>query len=159
RTTMRNFLKPRSIAAGAIAATMLAAGTLPAAAAPQQPLEAGSPAPERVILNATQDPSTSQTVTWRSVGVTADTPATAELRLPDGEVRTVEAEVTKEMDIDGANAVTFAATFTDLLPSTDYAYRALTDGVADEWNSFTTGADSDEPFTFTWYADGQNDLT
>src|SRR5690625_2649599 len=156
---MRHFSKPRSIAAGAIAATLLAAGALPAAAAPQQPLEAGGPAPERVILNPTQDPSTSQTVTWRTVGVSADTPATAELRLPSGEVRTVEARVTKEMTIGEENAVTFAATFTDLTPDTGYAYRVLTDGVADDWHSFTTAAAGDVAFTFTWYADGQNDLT
>lgn len=155
---MRHFLKPRSITAGAIAATLLAAGALPAAAAPQQ-LEAAGSAPERVILNPTHDPSTSQTVTWRSVGSSADTPATAELRLPDGEVRTIEAVVNAERTVDEATAVTYSATFDDLSPSTGYAYRVLTDGAASEWNSFTTAADSDEPFTFTWYADGQNDLT
>lgn len=156
---MRHLTKPRSIAAGAIAATLLAAGAMPAAAAPQQDPEAGAPAPERVILNPTQDPSTSQTVTWRTAGVAGETPATAELRLPDGQVRTVEARTTKQMTVDDANVVTFSATFTELQPSTGYAYRVVSDGVAGDWNAFTTASASDEPFTFTWYADGQNDLT
>lgn len=157
---MRNLLTSRrALVAGAVTAGLLAAGVAPAAAAPV-PLDSTDAAPQRVILNPTQDPATSQTVTWRSVGTTADVPATAELRTPDGQVVTVDAVVTSEkIVIDGAQAITYSATFTDLTPGTEYAYRVLTGEVADDWHTFTTGSASDDPFTFTWYGDGQNDLT
>lgn len=115
--------------------------------------------PERVILNPTQDPSTSQNVTWRAVGVSADLPGHVELRLPNGEVQTVDASVTKVMALDDADAVTYAATLTDLGPTTTYTYRVLVGELASDWYDFTTAAADDAPFTFTWYADGQNELT
>ena len=128
-------------------------------------------APERAILTATADPASSQRVTWRAIDVPTDTPASVELRLVDGTVRTVDAAVTKVVHI-GANnrvtndpnaaaktAVTFAAELTGLEPGTSYAYRVLNSGQAGEWNTFTTASANDDPFTFTWYSDGQNDLT
>ncbi|WP_103500388.1 MULTISPECIES: metallophosphoesterase family protein [unclassified Streptomyces] len=145
--------------AGAVTAGLLAtAGAAPAVAS-EATTAAVAGSPERVILNPTADPTTSQTVTWRSVGVSADLTAVVELRHPDGRVEKVLASPTKEMTLPGGPAVTFSATLTGLAPSTGYAYRPISGERAGEWNSFTTAADSDEPFTFTWYADGQNDLT
>ncbi|NJP67348.1 purple acid phosphatase family protein [Streptomyces spiramenti] len=144
---------------GVVTAGLLAtAGATPAVASTSASTAAAG-APERVILNPTADPSTSQTVTWRSVGVASDLPASVELRHPDGRVETVRAAVTKEMAVPAGQAITFAAELTGLSPATTYAYRAVSGEAADEWNSFTTAKDGDQPFTFTWYADGQNDLT
>lgn len=157
---MRNLLPSRrALAACAVTAGLLAAGVAPAAA-DTLPLETPGAAPERVILNPTANPATSQTVTWRSVGVSTDVPARAELRSADGRVSTVDAVVTSDaIMLAGEQAVTFSATFTDLTPGTEYAYRVLTGEVADDWHTFTTASASDNPFTFTWYGDGQNDLT
>ncbi|HEY4577517.1 MAG TPA: metallophosphoesterase family protein [Yaniella sp.] len=148
----------RNLAAGVTLSAVFACGAVPAMAAPVA-LDAVESAPERVILNPTEDPSTSQTVTWRSVGATPDVAATAEIRGTDGHITTVDAEVRAERQVGEDPATTFAATFESLSPDTDYTYRVLTGDSASEWYTFTTASDSDDPFTFTWYADGQNDLT
>ena len=148
----------RNLAAGVTLGAVFACGAVPAMAAPIA-VDSVEAAPERVILNPTEDPSTSQTVTWRSVGATPDVAATAEIRGADGHITTVEAEVRAERQVGEEPATTFAATFDGLSPDSEYSYRVLTGDNASEWYSFTTASSSDEPFTFTWYADGQNNLT
>lgn len=148
----------RTLAAGVTLSAVFACGAVPAMAAPVA-IDAVESAPERVILNPTEDPSTSQTVTWRSVGANADVAATAEIRGADGHIRTVDAEVRAERQVGEDPATTFAATFEGLTPNSDYSYRVLTGNSASEWHSFHTASSADDPFTFTWYGDGQNDLT
>ncbi len=148
----------RNLAAGVTLSAVFACGAVPAMAAPVA-IDAVESTPERVILNPTEDPSTSQTVTWRSVGATADVPATAEIRGVDGHITTVDAEVRAERQVGDDPATTFAATFEGLSPDSEYSYRVLTGDSASEWYTFTTASSLDDPFTFTWYADGQNNLT
>ncbi|MET0447691.1 MAG: metallophosphoesterase family protein, partial [Aeromicrobium sp.] len=143
-------------------------GTSAAFAADEAPLTG---APERVILNPTTDPSTSQLVTWRSVDVAADTASKVEVRDTAGNVTTVAGTTKKVLYIGADNqvkataaeaaktAVTFTAELTNLEPDTSYAYRPITGDEAGEWNTFTTASAAADPYTFTWYADGQNYLT
>lgn len=128
-------------------------------------------APERIILNPTADPATSQNITWRAADVPTDTTSVVELRSPDGSVRTVDAPLKEILYIGADNrvttdsaaaaktGVTYSATLNELASSTNYAYRVVTGGVASDWYSFTTASATDDPFTLTWYADAQNELT
>lgn len=148
----------RTFAATLTTSALLIAAATQAAAAPIT-IDSTDNAPERVILNPTADPATSQLVTWRVVGATMDTPATAEIRDASGAVSTVQATAKSERDVNGQNAVTFTARFDSLSPNTEYVYRVVNGTAASDWYTFTTANTADDPFTFTWYADGQNDLT
>lgn len=148
----------RTIATSLTASAILLAGATQASAAPI-PLDTTDSTPERVILNPTADPATSQIVTWRVVGTTMDVPATAEIRDSSGAVTTVEATAKSERDVAGQNAVTFTARFENLSPDTEYVYRVATGSTSSDWYNFTTANNADDPYTFTWYGDGQNDLT
>ncbi|MGX1703703.1 metallophosphoesterase [Microbacterium sp. NPDC055357] len=167
--SIRTRKKSLALCAGILTAAVVASPFGAAAAVAADDTVIG--APERVILNPTADPATSQLVTWRSVDVATDTPAKVEVRDAAGNVTTVTAATKKVLYIGADNqvktaaadaaktAVTFTAELTGLEPGASYAYRVITGGIADEWNTFTTASAAADPYTFTWYADGQNDLT
>jgi 3',5'-cyclic AMP phosphodiesterase CpdA len=118
--------------------------------------------PERIILNLTTSPATSQAVTWRT-GTDVNsakaqiTVAIASPKLAKHAV-TIEAQST-ELEIDKAETVLqHSATFTDLTPNTLYAYR-VGDGKAwSEWNQFKTAHKEMQPFKFVNFGDPQNDI-
>ena len=115
---------------------------------------APEPAPERVLLSPTADPSTSQTVTWRAD--TTDEPALqiAPAHDPD-HLTTVQAQRTGQ-----AGGTYYAATATDLEPGTTHRYRVGDlRGRFSDWVEFTTAADTAEPFSFLYFGDLQNDIT
>jgi len=120
--------------------------------------------PDRVVLTFSGNPATQQSVTWRTdtsikkavaqislayeapqLGKTAQTvPATTEL-LDGTKIRGTELK-----------AHYHAATFTNLLPDTLYAYRVGDGTYWSEWFQFRTAAATPKPFSFLYVGDAQN---
>lgn len=117
--------------------------------------------PDRIVLTWTDDPSTSQTVTWRT-HMDVTTPV-AQIAEADGSPDFHE----------GATSVTPAsstlshadwqdryhqATFDNLRPETVYHYR-LGDGYTwTEWFQFKTAAQASKAFSFIYLGDAQNNI-
>ena len=117
--------------------------------------------PDRIVLTWQRDPSTTQSVTWRtSVAVTRPL---AEIALAGSGPEFVSAakqlEGTAEPLLTNLGPAHFhTVEFTDLTSSTKYAYR-VGDGVNwSEWFHFTTASDKSEPFSFVYFGDAQNDV-
>jgi predicted phosphodiesterase len=117
--------------------------------------------PDRIILSWTGDPSTTQTVNWRTdttvkkaiadVAVAEDGPFFVE------KARRVDAELTPlESDLGPAHYHT--AVFTDLKPKTKYVYRVGDGTNWSEWSHFNTASRDAEPFTFIYMGDAQTEL-
>ncbi|MGH8776525.1 MAG: fibronectin type III domain-containing protein [Jiangellaceae bacterium] len=141
---------PRRAAIGLASMMLVAIGPEPARDEP-------TPEPDRIVLTATDDPATSQAVTWRtSADVVA---AGVEVRpVAVNAVRSVEAEPTAEFVADGFGARSHTARLDDLSPGTTYTYR-VGDGTRwSDWTEFTTAADTNEPFTFVYVGDAQTGL-
>ncbi|WBU37260.1 GH92 family glycosyl hydrolase [Homoserinibacter sp. YIM 151385] len=120
-------------------------------------LDAPTGTPERVILNPTADPSTSQHVTWRSRSPLT-LQGTVEIRTPGGEVRTVRAVQKPERSIGGYPARSHSARITGLEPDTEYQYRVASGSQRSVWRTFTTAAAEAEPFTFLYFGDAQEGI-
>jgi len=129
---------------GALVAAGALATAVPAAA------DAGT-ATDRLILTPTDEPTTSQFVTWRSTLAPA---GAVEYRLPGGATTSVPATV-----VDTIGAYTHqSATLTGLTAGTTYEYRVGQDGDWTSWRTFRTAADAAEPFSFLYYGDAQISL-
>ncbi|NYH55243.1 hypothetical protein HNR06_004832 [Nocardiopsis arvandica] len=144
---MSRFAAHRALAL--VGTTLLALTT----AVTTAPTAAATTTPERVLLSPTADPSTSQTLTWRS-----DTPEHPTLRIAPatdpGQVTTVEGTTTSSV-----NGTFHTATATGLSPDTAYRYR-VGDGTSfSPWRTFTTAAQGTEPFTFLYFGDVQNGIS
>ena len=117
--------------------------------------------PERIILNVTAQPATSQAVTWRTqVAVTAPqaqiVAAKASPDLVKGAVRMPA--ITDTVTIDGQTMYYHAVLFDTLTPNTVYAYRVGDGIVWSEWNQFRTAEADDAPFQFIYLGDPQNEI-
>jgi hypothetical protein len=119
--------------------------------------------PDRVVLTLEGDPSTTQSVTWRTdatVAVAQAQIAKAEEGpfFKDSAVNVVASRnVTQTANL-GYATVFHTVRFTELEPATKYLYR-LGDGTNwSEWYEFQTAAATPEPFSFVYYGDAQNDL-
>ncbi len=113
--------------------------------------------PERVVLNPTADPSTSQYVTWRSRSALPLT-GSVEVRPVGGTARTVAAEQKPERTVDGYPARSHSARIEGLTPGTEYQYRVLSGDRASGWFSFTTASAGADPFTFLYFGDAQEGI-
>lgn len=117
--------------------------------------------PDRIILTWTNDPSTTQAVTWRTS--TDVQSAMAELAVPDGgpALETGATQITavsQDLTTDLGSARYHTVQFEQLQPRTRYAYR-VGDGVNwSEWFHFTTASAQPEPFSFIYFGDAQNDV-
>jgi hypothetical protein len=118
--------------------------------------------PERLILTLTENPSTSQAVTWRTcakvsspkaqIAAVADSPAL------ENELRTINA-VSEEVRLGNDKLVYhYSAVFEALKPDTLYAYRVGTDDHWSEWNQFKTARAGHDPFKFVYLGDPQEDV-
>jgi 3',5'-cyclic AMP phosphodiesterase CpdA len=117
--------------------------------------------PERIILNVTAQPATSQAVTWRTqVAVIAPqaqiVAATASPDLVKGAV--CVPAITDTLSIDGQTMYYHAVLFDTLTPNTVYAYRVGDGTVWSEWNQFQTAEANDAPFQFVYLGDPQNSI-
>lgn len=118
--------------------------------------------PERIILNLTAAPATSQAVTWRTRQLVDEpraqiVPASGSVRF-DEEARTVDARSETVALDTGGTAVHHAVVFDGLEPDTLYAYRVGAPGAWSEWNQFKTAASGLLPFSFVYFGDPQEAL-
>lgn len=118
--------------------------------------------PERIIMNLTKTPADSQAVTWRtgsevSVPQAQIVPATESANF-DKEAVTVHAE-TERVNLDDEKRVYHhSVIFKSLMPDKKYAYRVGDGEHWSEWNQFKTACKTNEPFTFVYFGDPQNDI-
>lgn len=119
--------------------------------------------PDRVILTWSGDPSTSQSVTWRTD--TSITAARAEIKAEDSspelESTVISLDASTRSLSGGANYATanyHQVTFKELKPSTLYAYRVGGAGHWSEWFQFKTASAKPESFSFIYLGDAQNDI-
>ncbi len=117
--------------------------------------------PDRIALTWSQDPATSQSVTWRT---SADvSKAQAEIAVAeDGpgfpkKARSVDA-TTQPLQTDLGSAHYHSVVFDQLEPSETYVYRVGDGNVWSEWNQFTTVSNKPAPLTFIYLGDAQNDI-
>ncbi|MBO1900567.1 fibronectin type III domain-containing protein [Leucobacter weissii] len=125
-------------------------------------------APDRVILNPTATPSTSQNITWRTIDTVtsgtveywpteAGSAQKATVQATTGDVYTTTSKEEGEYD-----SRKHSATLEGLAPATSYTYRVGTESEAgDRWSpeyTFRTGAAQAEAFDFVYLGDAQNDL-
>lgn len=118
--------------------------------------------PDRILLSWTNDPARSQAVTWRTddavkhavaeVAIAGDGPSFVAAR------KKVVASTTPLKSELGWVAHFHTAEFSELEPATKYAYRVGDGTNWSEWNHFTTASESQDPFTFIYFGDAQNDV-
>jgi hypothetical protein len=119
--------------------------------------------PERIILNLTETPSSSQAVTWRtgekSLFPRAEIIPVSDLLNPEIRPRSFPA-LSTSVALDGkAGVFQHSVVFSGLFPGTAYAYRLGEDPAWSEWNQFKTAQDKPEPFTFLYFGDVQEEVS
>jgi 3',5'-cyclic AMP phosphodiesterase CpdA len=156
-------MKPRLSIAILLALAPLIASTQespePPAYAPAL-IHAPTPIPDRVVLTWAEDPKTTQSVTWRTD--TSVTAAVAEISIANANGRALmpqrfEADTTTfKSDLNEANY--HSLTFRDLEPDTLYAYRVGDGTNWSEYFHFRTASSTNEPFSFIYFGDAQNEI-
>jgi hypothetical protein len=118
--------------------------------------------PERIVLTLTENPATSQAVTWRTVSEVSNpqaqfTQATGFTDFSkDAEGVDASMEIVK---LDNEKIVyQYSVVFKSLKPNTLYAYRVGDGEHWSEWNQFRTANDTFEPFKFIYFGDVQNEI-
>lgn len=120
-----------------------------------------SPIPDRVILNLTAQPATSQAITWRTDNSVSM--GQAQIAIASGSPDFVETAVTLEAKTEhlfNNRTLTYhhSVIFEDLQPNTLYAYRVGDGDLWSEWFQFTTASDQNDAFSFIYFGDAQNDV-
>ena len=117
--------------------------------------------PDRIVLTWSDDPATTQSVTWRTDGSGADPIAQVAIATDGPEFREQAqsfAAVTTVLATNLGTSFYHSAVMRQLSPATKYVYR-VGDGTAwSEWSHFTTAASQPEPFSFVYFGDAQNDI-
>ena len=118
--------------------------------------------PDRIILNVTEDPSSSMAVNWRTSE--SVTESYAEIALADADprfvdkARKIKATSQKLAFNDTPTATYHAVIFHNLLPNTKYAYRVGQGDIWSEWIHFNTARKKGEKFSFIYYGDVQTNI-
>lgn len=121
--------------------------------------------PDRIVLNLGANPEKTASVTWRTS--TEITTAYAEIAVATAAPkfwRNAETLTANTVEFDGSDIATaemishyHAATFTNLIPNTTYAYRVGDGKRWSEWFQFkTASSDINKPFSFLYLGDAQN---
>ena len=122
--------------------------------------------PDRVILNLSEDASTSMAVNWRT-DVSAGPAQVQYAEATDGPgfnaVRETIAAQSEATSIQYDNeprveALYHSAVMSGLRPDTQYVYRVGDGEHWSEWYQFTTAGDAGQPFSFLYFGDAQNDV-
>jgi len=118
-------------------------------------------APENIVLNWKNDPTTSQAVTWRTDNVVRD--GFAEIALADAAPTFVmnAARVTASTEsLQTKNGLKYyhSVNFNELKPNNLYAYRVGKDEHWSEWFHFRTASIEHTPFSFIYFGDAQNNI-
>jgi 3',5'-cyclic AMP phosphodiesterase CpdA len=117
--------------------------------------------PDRIVLTWSADPTTTQSVTWRTSTEVEEAFGEIAVATPGPEfakaaVRFKAESVALKTDINTSHF--HSLVFKELVPATKYAYR-VGDGVNwSEWFQFRTANIQPEPFSFVYFGDAQNDL-
>jgi len=115
--------------------------------------------PDRIVLNVTVDPSASMAVNWRTGE--SITESFAEIAVAEADPRFVDkakkikAKTERLAWEDTPTANYHSVIFTELSPSTKYAYRVGNGKYWSEWIHFTTAGKANEKFSFVYYGDVQ----
>lgn len=120
--------------------------------------------PDHIVLNLTESPATSMSVTWRTstevqVGYAEIAPATAAPKFwRNAKTYKAQTETLDASNVDKAGSIVnyHSLTFTDLEPNTLYAYRVGNGRIWSEWIQFRTAAEGPAPFSFLYVGDTQN---
>ncbi|HSK12681.1 MAG TPA: metallophosphoesterase family protein [Phnomibacter sp.] len=120
--------------------------------------------PDRIILTFSGDPSTQQSVTWRTDTTVKKAIAQITIAYEAPMLRKTAKDVvalTETLDASGIRGANLMAnyhsvTFTGLKPATLYAYRVGDGFFWSEWFQFRTAASMPEPFSFLYVGDAQN---
>jgi 3',5'-cyclic AMP phosphodiesterase CpdA len=117
--------------------------------------------PDRIILTFSDDPSRTQSVTWRTDNSVRR--ALAEIAPADAgpqfesEATSVPAESSATLG-DGSPARYHSVVFKGLRPATQYLYRVGDGTHWSEWSTFRTASSRPEPFRFLYVGDAQNSI-
>ena len=119
------------------------------------------PNPDRIILNVTEDPSTSIAINWRTDNSVSE--SFAEIILADADPRFVEKTSrskakTEQVNFESISANYHSLIFENLIPDSKYAYRVGQGEYWSEWFHFNTAGRSDEDFSFIYYGDVQTNI-
>jgi len=122
---------------------------------------APTPLPDRIVLCWSKDPTTTQSVNWRTDS--SITQAFAEIAVAgDGPMFRQVAKrlpaTTERLKTDINECCCHSVTFEGLTPKTRYAYRVGDGENWSEWNQFSTASTEAEPFSFVYFGDAQNDI-
>lgn len=128
---------------------------------PDAELYRPSAMPDRIVLTWIGDAGTTRAVTWRTS--TAVRRAFAEIAVADGGPRFREGArrvdaVTHPFRSDLSECHVHSAEFRELRPDTYYAYRVGDGANFSEWFQFRTAGAWEEPFSFVYFGDAQNDI-
>ena len=128
-----------------------------------KPAEVYAPSllPDRIILTWAGDPTTTQSVTWRTSTEVATGKAQIAEATPGPEFakkakEQIAESVALKSDLNTAHF--HSVTFKELTPGTKYAYRVGDGTNWSEWFQFTTADILEKPFSFIYFGDAQNDL-
>jgi len=117
--------------------------------------------PDHIILNLTQDPSTSLAVAWRvSTGVSDGNVEIATAgHGPDftDDVRSIKANLQSLLSTE-IRAHYFNAVVEDLEPGSTYVYRVGSGDHWSEWIQYTMPSGEGNAFSFIYFGDAQNDI-
>jgi len=118
--------------------------------------------PDRIILNLTETPATSEAVTWRTEAQTVKPQAQIAVAMGTTDVgaKAVTVDAESEPVSVGLSKTVYAHSviFKDLKPDTEYAYRVGAEGAWSEWNQFRTASGKPAPFKFVFFGDPQVDI-
>ncbi len=121
--------------------------------------------PEHVILNLTENPSESIAVTWRTkeniIQFVQWAEATGSPVIPvENQQNKAKSETVTHVDGDIAPVTYtyYSIIIQGLLPNTKYLYRVGNENSWSEWYEFTTAGTGQDPFTFLYFGDAQNDI-
>ena len=121
---------------------------------------APTPLPDRVVLTWEEDPATTQSVSWRTDATIKQ--GMAQLAVANSNGRALKPKSfnakTTFLQTDLNDSHYHTVIFRDLEPDTLYAYR-VGDGVNfTEYYHFKTATKDDEPFSFIYFGDAQNEV-
>ncbi len=121
--------------------------------------------PDRIILNVTEDPSTSMAVNWRTDTTVTVSLAQIAIVQPGPfieNIRKVRAKVEKvKITYEGESTIIahyHAALFDSLTADQKYMYRVGHGKIWSEWFHFKTAAGRDKPFSFIYQGDVQTSI-
>ena len=120
--------------------------------------------PDHIILTFSGDPSSQQSVTWRTDATVKNAKAQITIAYAAPRLRKTAFEVlakTETMDAQEIKTAEVVAnyhsvTFENLLPDTLYAYRVGDGIIWSEWFHFKTASKTAKPFSFLYVGDAQN---